>query len=908
MRTEVRRPLSPVERWNWIADQISPLNVVARVHLRGYIAAGVLERAAAALVAEHPLLRVTITSDAGGANPTFVPSSQVIPVRMVHGDDCEWERQVDAYELGTSLDWRSGPLVRIVDVVLDSAEEEHDLVLTVSHIIADATTALSLLHRLIEHADRRAAPACVDDLVASRPVVGAPEDLLPARHRGPRGIARLAATGLADGLATALARPCRLTPESIVNPAQRRTRLVRRTLTSTQVDDLMRRCRHEGVTVHGALAAAMAMVIGPTAAQRDSGRICIGSAINFRSELNPPVSADEAGSYVTTVPSIVRFGSDRDLWSIARQINRSLGRRRRFGQHLASLFAMRLVCPASAAESSKVFGLMERNGPLNVCISNIGRYDFAARIGDWQLCGAQFIASLPPIGYFLATVNTSHDELSWNFTYTDGVVSRRSVQRFADGCLQTLLAAAESRAALCANAIADPAHDQSHAIRPGVDSVMRTEVLRPLSPVERWFWIADQISPLNVIAHVRLTGHVPDGLLERAAANLAAEYPLLRVAIRAKADGTNPVFAPSSQTISVRTVHGDECEWDRQVDEHELGTSLDWHSGPLVRIVDVVSDAPQEAHDLVLTVSHIIADGTTALSLLRRLVEYAAANGDAVGSRPVVGAPEDLLPARYRGPRGIARLAATGLADGLATALARPCRLTPESIVNPAQRRTRLVRRMLTSTQVDDLMRRCRQEGVTVHGALAAAMAMVIGPTAAQRDSGRICIGSAIEFRAQLDPPVSADEAGVYVAAVPSIVRFGGDCDLWSIARQVNRSLGGRRRFGQHLASLFAMRLLCPASVTKSSKAFGLIERNGPLNLGIWNIGRYDFAARIGDWQLSGAQFISGVSISGYLVATVNTSHDELFWNFSYIDVAVSRRSAQRFADGCLQTLLRAIA
>jgi hypothetical protein len=33
--TEVCRPLSPLERWYWIADQISPLNVIARAQVRG---------------------------------------------------------------------------------------------------------------------------------------------------------------------------------------------------------------------------------------------------------------------------------------------------------------------------------------------------------------------------------------------------------------------------------------------------------------------------------------------------------------------------------------------------------------------------------------------------------------------------------------------------------------------------------------------------------------------------------------------------------------------------------------------------------------------------------------------------------------------------------------------------------
>ena len=106
---------------------------------------------------------------------------------------------------------------------------------------------------------------------------------------------------------------------------------------------------------------------------------------------------------------------------------------------------------------------------------------------------------------------------------------------------------------------------------------------------------------------------------------------------------------------------------------------------------------------------------------------------------------------------------------------------------------------------------------------------------------------------------------------------------------------------------LWALRFICPASVAKSSKALGLIERNGFLNVGIWNLGRYDFPARIGDWQLSGAQFVSGILPFGYLVATVNTSHGELFWNFSYLDDAVSQRSARRFAEFCRQTLLAAV-
>ena len=113
-----------------------------------------LEGAAAALAAEYPLLRASITADADGTNPAFVPAAGQYPIRRVSGDDLEWERQVEEHELGVPLDWRRGPLVRIVDIVLDSPAEAHDLLLTISHIFTDGITGLSLLHKLIEHADR----------------------------------------------------------------------------------------------------------------------------------------------------------------------------------------------------------------------------------------------------------------------------------------------------------------------------------------------------------------------------------------------------------------------------------------------------------------------------------------------------------------------------------------------------------------------------------------------------------------------------------------------------------------------------------------------------------------------------------------------------------------------------------
>jgi NRPS condensation-like uncharacterized protein len=139
-------------------------------------------------------------------------------------------------------------------------------------------------------------------------------------------------------------------------------------------------------------------------------------------------------------------------------------------------------------------------------------------------------------------------------------------------------------------------------------------------------------------------------------------------------------------------------------------------------IVRGPAGAADECHDLILTVSHIIADGTTALGLLRRLVELAAMR-DSPRPREPLPPTEKMLPKRINGLPRAAHLVASVIADQVALAITRQQRLTPVVPVAPERRRTRLIRRELDAERLAELTSRCRREGVTVHSALTAAMA-----------------------------------------------------------------------------------------------------------------------------------------------------------------------------------------
>ncbi|WP_432956633.1 phthiocerol/phthiodiolone dimycocerosyl transferase family protein [Micromonospora haikouensis] len=474
------------------------------------------------------------------------------------------------------------------------------------------------------------------------------------------------------------------------------------------------------------------------------------------------------------------------------------------------------------------------------------------------------------------------------------------------------------------------------------------EAHRALSPLERWYWIADQVSPLNVIARVRVHGHVPPELLRAALDELQARHPLLRVAIATRPDGRRPRFVPTDRPIPLRvgpdpdgagdgrlpaapgvpteSAHAASVDpdagWLREVNERELADRVDWRAGPLCRAVVLTTGAaPGDAHDLILTLPHCVADGTTALSLLRQWIEYAdrlAAQGPpGPDGRPFGGAVPDrepalppaerMFPRRYRGVTGALRLGGQLLRDLYAVRRHRPARVTPSRFVPFTERRSRLLHRTLTAEQVAALARACRRERTTVHGALAAAMVLAVAAETPPPAPGHVAIGSPVDFRAALTPPVPERAVGAYVATVPSFVPYRPGVSLWQVARSISGDLAGRRQRGSHFAMVDLVRLSCPPSVAASDRFVELTERTGPVNLCLSNLGRYDFPDRIGAWRLGGAQFVAGLSVCGYFVATANTSHGELAWNFVHVPEAVPDARAARLVAACVDAVLAEI-
>ncbi|MGX1805533.1 phthiocerol/phthiodiolone dimycocerosyl transferase family protein [Nocardia sp. NPDC055321] len=476
--TDFVRALGPSERWFWIIDRISPANCVARVRVHGRLAAGELAGAAAALVAEYPLLRVGVR-DAGHGDPRLFPLAEPeIPVRQVEVEgggatasptdtarsvtvraglvatgvmrragtrvdtgavsdagfaarsraggepsDTVWRREVDV-ELATSFVTDRG-LARIVDIVhgAGSADEYHDVVLVVSHVIMDGRSLLTLLRKLIRYteADRGGRVGRVATPVA--------DDLIPV---GSRGFWRYCYTTLSDQVAAVALRPRKLVAPVAVGMGERRTRAVYRTIDAAGLAALTADCRRAGVTVHGVLAAAVARVVGETVRPGAKGVAGIGSPVDFRELLEPAPDAEELGIYAPVLAHFVRFGPGESLWAAARAVNRQLERGIRRRKHLSVVAGMRFGTPRTVATGRRVVEMVDRRAPWNVSVTNVGRADFPERVGDRRISDVTLAGSNSCVSALTVSIISTHGHMRLGFCYVTGILDAASAEAFAD--------------------------------------------------------------------------------------------------------------------------------------------------------------------------------------------------------------------------------------------------------------------------------------------------------------------------------------------------------------------------------------------------------------------------------------------------------------------------------------------
>jgi Condensation domain len=149
---------------------------------------------------------------------------------------------------------------------------------------------------------------------------------------------------------------------------------------------------------------------------------------------------------------------------------------------------------------------------------------------------------------------------------------------------------------------------------------------RPLGTTEQALYLHDCANPLHFALTAQVKGEIQPDLLNLALTHLQYRHPLLRV--RIAVDRTRYDFVEQSNPIPQRIVSRQGVDdWEREL-EAELRQPFTQTDAPLIRVVCLHS---LDISELIIICHHAIADGLSAVNLVRDLLT-------------ILGTPEPSLP------------------------------------------------------------------------------------------------------------------------------------------------------------------------------------------------------------------------------------------------------------------------
>lgn len=338
---------------------------------------------------------------------------------------------------------------------------------------------------------------------------------------------------------------------------------------------------------------------------------------------------------------------------------------------------------------------------------------------------------------------------------------------------------------------------------------------RPLGALEQAFWLCDRNHPAHFALAAEVRGTTTPDEWRMALDALQRRHPMLAVGIAAGKEAAPFFVKVDSAPIPLRVVRA-TADWQAEL-AREMSRPFVQGQAPLVRATLLHEEG---AATCILAAHHSVADGISLTCLFRDLLQSLAGRPLAPLPMPasheaMLGFPLDVLPSTPASAAPPPTCAATYRKwDGQP-----PC----------------VDHLRLSNLLSAEVRARARRERTTVHGALAATLAMAREQIVGAPSPGGTRILSPMDTRGLLG--LDGECALVVEAAISRVSPRPGDT-VWNLARQVTeelapaRTLNGIRAARGPLCQATAGGLDVPTAAGVFAQVYGhdlLLSNLGPL-------------------------------------------------------------------------------
>ncbi len=419
------RKMGNAERAQTLVNEFSSMAAVGVLRLRRLPSPEIIQQALNQLQKRHPALQMRIAQQGGDFIFETVADCPPISVELVEdaGDE-EWLSVVQ-----TAVNQQipnQAPLLRAVCLQLADTPHTTDLILIFHHGMMDAFSGVNLFEELLRllSSDTSFEPTALPHLPPC-------ETRFPPEMRGmglAKGMARFMAAQMGDemGYRWGMRGKRQQLMPTKVNCAP----LVRK-LSVAQTRALSRVTRQQGVTMNSVVATAQLLAVHKLLYKNEALPLRTMVFANLRPFLQPAVTSENLGCYITPTRQTVAVSSSPDFWQISQTIQNNVTTMMRRGEgFLNSLMSDRLI---------KMMVMMNSARFAATAVSYVGALNLQPHYGDIEVLDMHAFLANNRLGpEFTAFSHIFQRRLVYDFVYLEEDMDRETAVAIADETCEIL--------------------------------------------------------------------------------------------------------------------------------------------------------------------------------------------------------------------------------------------------------------------------------------------------------------------------------------------------------------------------------------------------------------------------------------------------------------------------------------
>lgn len=316
------RPLSKIEQALTLMNQAFPITVATVLKFQQGSSPEAFRNALDNLQQRHPLLNATIKKNKNDF--WFQQMKTVTPIPLEIADrknDQDWLNVAQA-EINKRIDHEPGPLMKAIYLPAANNEGKSELILLFHHAIADSEWLVSTINELLtiagEYSENKIILPVQPEPLRLSPVM---ESVLPSAYKGFKLPFRVLPFIINQLREESIYKKRTKNLKDPPIPATSDNFLMNIFFSEETTTELVKWVRKKRLSINSVVSAAFLLAVWRQCFKGEDRLMRSINFANLRPYLSPPLSAENAGCFISLMRFMVSMNANITLEEIARQLN-----------------------------------------------------------------------------------------------------------------------------------------------------------------------------------------------------------------------------------------------------------------------------------------------------------------------------------------------------------------------------------------------------------------------------------------------------------------------------------------------------------------------------------------------------------------------------------------------------------